>query len=407
MGRLTALFVAILLFHAGPVRSAGESPAAPLTLAAAVDAAWSRSPEARELTQRAREWAARRELADGVVAGPGSVSLSHAADREDPGHGKAEWEVEFIWPLWLPGQREARQTLADREAGALEARRAALRVELAGEVGRRHATWRLARGEAELTARRAADARALEADLERRLRVGAAARFDANLARGERLAAETAAGEAALAAEQATAQWSLLTGLTARGDSPLQLPPVPVVADTEPPAVAAARHAESAAAARVRAELATTRDAPELSLRMLRQRDGQDQPWGDQLGVKVTLPFGGGAGWRAATAAAEAEQARAAAGLDAELRRSELERRQSEAELSRAETALAATVRRQRLAEDNARLADQAYRLGQFDLATLLRARGAAFEAALDVRRAEIRQQQARLQQLLSLGVTP
>lgn len=404
MGRL-AILIYFLFLGGAPLAAWGAPPE--LSLAAAVDAAWARSPEARALTLQAREWVARGEQAASWVAGPGAMSVSHGADRRRPDQGKAEWELEWSWPLWLPGQRAAQMSLAEREGAALEGRRQALRGELAEEVGRRHAAWQLAWSEAELARHKAIAAEALEADLERRLKVGQVARFEVNLARAEHLAAGAAAAEASLAAAAARDQWVLLTGLEADMPQHLALPGAAAARVEEPVALRAARQAEAAATARVAAQREATRAAPELALRVLRQRDGVDQPWGDQLGVKLTIPFGGGAGWRAATAAAEAEQARALATLEGEGRRAQQVQRQAEAELARADQALAVAIRRQQLAEDNHQLADQAYRLGQFDLATLLRARAAAFEAAVDVRRAEARQQLARLQQLLMSGVSP
>ncbi|MEZ5610685.1 MAG: hypothetical protein R3E45_09635 [Rhodocyclaceae bacterium] len=72
-----------------------------------------------------------------------------------------------------------------------------------------------------------------------------------------------------------------------------------------------------------------------------------------------------------------------------------------------ARSALQAALARQRLAQDNLSLADKAYRLGEFDLETVLRARSAAHTAVLAVRRAEIGQEQAALKLLLARGVTP
>lgn len=405
MGRLSNRWLLCVMLGWGAPLTAEASSV--LTLSEAVEAAWARSPEARAHPLQLQEAVARGERAEAWVAGPGAMSVSHTADRQRPDQGQAEWEVEWSWPLWLPGQRTAQRTLAEREGAALASRRQAIRIELAEEVGRRHSAWRLACEEAQLARHRAADAQRLETDLVRRLQVGQVARFEVNLARAEHLQAQTLADDATLAAQQARAEWILLTGLALESPPQLTLPTTPGDRVEEPAALRAARQAEAVAAARVTAQQAATREAPELALRVLRQRDGVDQTWGDQLGVKLTVPFGSGAAWRAGTASAEAEQARALATLEREAQRAEQTLLQAKAERARSDQALAAAIRRQQLAEDNHQLADQAYRLGQFDLATLLRARAAAFEAAVDVRRAEARQHLAQLQQLLNSGVSP
>ena len=99
--------------------------------------------------------------------------------------------------------------------------------------------------------------------------------------------------------------------------------------------------------------------------------------------------------------------AQAAAELQAEAQRSAATREQAELAVSRSARSLQAALARQRLAQDNLSLADKAYRLGEFDLETVLRARSAAHTAVLAVRRAEIGQEQAALKLLLARGVTP
>ena len=395
-----------LLWSAAPW--AAEPPATPNTLAlsAAVDAALARDPQAAAFAAREREQDARAELADGLTPGPGSVTLGHTSDRLDRDTGKAEWELEAAWPLWLPGQRGAHAELARRESSALDATRQARRAALAADALESAGAWRLAALEAELAERRLEAASALQADLERRLAAGEVARFEANLARSEQVEARVAHEDARAALADAERAWRLLTGLP--GGQPVLLIPSAVPAeDVEVPALRLAREAEAVATARLRSERARRREAPELALRVLHGRDERGVPWGNQLGVKLTIPFGGGPAWRADTAGAEAELAQAAAELQAEAQRSAATREQAELAVSRSARSLQAALARQRLAQDNLSLADKAYRLGEFDLETVLRARSAAHTAVLAVRRAEIGQEQAALKLLLARGVTP
>lgn len=386
--------------------SACADEPANLALAAAVDAAWAHDPQAAGFAARERELAARGALAAGLTPGPGSVSLGHTSDRVDRDSGKTEWELEAAWPLWLPGQRSAQAALARQESSALDAQRLARRAELAGQVLETGSAWRLATLELELVERRLDAATALAADLERRLAAGDAARFEANLVRSEQLEAGTARDEAQFAVAAAARAWTRLTGLPAEAPVALIAPAI-VAGGSEVPALRAAREAEAVALARLRSERETRREAPELAVRVLHERDERGVSWGNQLGVKLTIPFGAGPAWRASTAGAEAELAQAAAGRRAEALRSHDALEQAGQAVARAARTLQAAISRQRLAEDNLALADKAYRLGEFDLNILLRARSAAHEAVLAVRRAQIHQQQAALTLLLVKGVTP
>ena len=190
-------------------------PAQAQTLADALEQAWARHPQAAAFAARDDEARARAELAGGITPGPPALSLSSLNDRLNRNRGKQEWEAEMAVPLWLPGQQAARQDEAESAAAEVAARNRALRLQVAGEV--REAWWRVAaaRNTRDLAQRRAAAARALEADVLRRYKAGDLARIDANLAQGERLAAEAEAVEAEALLFAAEQDWRNLTGLAA------------------------------------------------------------------------------------------------------------------------------------------------------------------------------------------------
>lgn len=361
---------------------------APLTdWGAAVASAWSRHPQSAGWPERGRESAAAREAASAGAPDPASVTLGVRDDRVGSGRGRQEWEVEFAVPLWLPGQRDARIAEADSRSDETAARAALARWDVAGEV--REAWWSLAlaRSAESLAARRAETAGALEADVTRRFRAGDVSRIDANLASSERLAAQSELADARLGVRQAEEAWTLLTGEapaaelgeeTARASLPV--PDAGAIVGRHPQVLAAAAVARTARARAAVAER-NRRAAPELALRVVRERGEASEPFGNSVGVKLTIPLSSAAQVRRETSAAAVDVEAA----EAELRKTAL---RVAADIARAQWALdtvgrqiVAAGERRALAQDSLRLAEKAYALGESDLATLLRLRAAAQDA--------------------------
>jgi outer membrane protein TolC len=375
-------------------------------LAEALERAWGRHPLA--VAEAARESAAQAqsELAAALTPAPPVVSLAHLNDALGSGRGKREWEVEVAMPLWLPGLKSAREAEARAALEELQAQRRALRLQLAGEL--RELWWALAaaRQARELAQRRLASARALEGEVVRRHKGGDLARVDVNLARNERMAAEAEAIEADAALVRVEQAWQALTG----GPPPVTLAAEAGAApanEADHPRLAALGAAMRLAQARLRVAAASRRDPPELALRLVRERSDAHDPYSDSLGVKFTLPLGAEARERRDRAAARAEFLQA----EAELAQARAELAQASArarvELQAAEAQLDLARERQALLADNLRLAEKAFTLGEYDLATLLRMRAMAQETEANLARALIARDAARSRLLQALGVLP
>lgn len=382
-------------------------PARAETLAEALEQAWSRHPQAAAMAAREAEAKARAEVAAGITPGPGAMSVSSLSDGMNANRGRREWEVELAVPLWLPGQKAAREAEAESATAELGARRAALRLQLAGEV--RAAWWAVAaaRNVRDLAARRVATARALESDVLRRFEAGDLARVDANLAMNERLTAEAEGVETEAALRQAEQAYRGLTG----GTAPVLLAAEDVVAARE----AGEDHAQLAALAaaarlaRARLKLAeeTRREAPELALRLARERADFAEPYGNSVGVKVTVPFSSGARVRQESSAARAEAQLAESELDLARLRLKLEVDKARLDMEAAERQLAMARERRELTADNLGLAEKSFALGESDLTGLLRIRASAYEAESQLNRQQVARAAALSRYKQSLGVLP
>lgn len=351
------------------------------TLGSALEQAWSRHPQATALTAREAQAQASVEVAAGLTPTPPALSLSNENDRLNANGGKNAWELELAVPLWLPGQRAAHALASNSAVAEAAAKRAALRLQLAGEL--REAWWALAaaRQAVDLAEHRQAAAGALEADVTRRFKVGELARVDANLAQNERLASEAEGLEAHAALRQAEQNYRLLTGEAAPSRLTEERSASLPEADANHPQLAAAQAAAQAAQARLQVAQQTRRNAPELAVRLVRERGDFHAPYANAVGIKLTVPFSSSAHVRQETAGAQADAAQADAELALTRQRLTLDAARARFDMDVALQQLGKAQARQTLTADTLRLAEKSFALGESDLSTLLRARAAALEA--------------------------
>ncbi|MBK6649180.1 MAG: TolC family protein [Betaproteobacteria bacterium] len=151
----------------------------------------------------------------------------------------------------------------------------------------------------------------------------------------------------------------------------------------------------------------TNRAAPELAVRVLRERTDLTERYGNQLGVRLTVPFAVGAQIQRDTSAALAESLETQAELQRTQTRLEQDLARARQQLNTSERQLALSQQRVALASDNLALIEKAFSLGESDLATLLRLRSAAFDAIGSLERQRISRAAAVSRLNQALGVLP
>lgn len=376
--------------------------ASPVSLSAALEAAWARAVSARETDGERLRAEADRAVADSLWAAPPSLAINHRDDRLQGNAGRRETEVGLALPLWLPGQRAARGATAEAALAQARAAVEVARLRLAGEL--REAAWAVVALQAEASQARLL-AQALQAqsdDVARRVRAGDLAPADAMAAQAEQLGAVARQSELQQRLLAAHARWTLLTGLPAAPALSLQVP--------EPTAHAqAAAHPElqwaqrSTALARQRLELLqrSRRDAPELSFSLRQDTPGRAAAAQGSLAVGLRLPLGTAdrnrpleAAALSALSVAQAQEERLRERLDSDVL-------SAQAALQAAQAQLQSEASRAQLLRERARLIDQSFRAGETALPELLRAQAAAAQAdsALTRQTAALGLARARLQQ--------
>lgn len=347
-------------------------------LATAVEAAWQLSPEGRLLVARRNAIAAERQAAQAWTPGVPSLGITERNDRLTGHDGVRETEVALSAPVWLPGQRSARQSLVETESDELDAHIAQSKLSVAGEVRERF--WAAAAAAEALEEARDHERHlaALAEDVIRRVAAGDLARTDAMLAQQEVLAAQAAISAARARLDEAESRYDVLTGLPSLHG---QRAEAISSGAADHPRLLAAKATLRRAQASLQAVRSGRREAPTVGVSIRRERDRDAFGSTNTVGVAVQIPFGAAvrnapleAAAQAQVEAAQAELARVQRAVAADIA---LAGRQLQQSLD----GLDAAAARAKLTTEHLQHIDKAFRLGERGLAERIRARALAHEA--------------------------
>lgn len=407
MHRISFAVLAILVATGGLPAQAQQG--APLTLGAAFERAWQRQPEALALAQRREAGQALRQAAASWTPEPPALEASLRSDRFNRRQGAQELELGVALPLWLPGERQRSQDLADAQLLAVEAQAQLAQWQLAQQLRTRWWSLRADREDAAAVEARWQAGQALALDVARRVAAGELSRADQHQADA---ALAQAAAERAQAMAKAEASEQALRALI--GLAPDEAFTLSEAAELEPAGDAPAHPrlaalSAKAGSARSAAALARTqsRANPEITLLQTRDRAARGEASNGTVTLGLRFPLGSGDRHRAALSTAAAEQTEAEVGLEREREQVEAEVRSARAALTAARTVLEAASERARLALETRDFFDKSFRLGETDLPTRLRVELEAGNAQRALAQARIALHQAIAQLRQSLGLPP
>lgn len=376
------------------------------TLHEVFEKAWANSPQGRTAEAKRDEVATSRTVAESWFPAAPKIDAFHRTDRWNSDLGNQESEIGISIPLWLPGQKAARRSLAEADGEENEGDIQATRLAVAGEL--RKALWTLvmARSEAEVAAERLKTALGLEADLGRRLKVGEIARSDLLLARQETASARAAAADAQLVVVRSLQRYRVLTSTDRLPDNPQE--PVAVVANRAvDPRVAAGQAVIERARAALRLAQESRREAPSIGVLYRRDRDVSGANPRDSVGFAISIPLAVAArnaplmaSANTALIEAEARYRRLVAEVEAEVL-------EAEAQLESAALGAALAVEREQAAAERLTLMRRSFELGETSLVELLRARSQSTEARIEEVRSRSRLSAAQANLNQARGITP
>lgn len=396
MRRTLLIFVGLLLTH----------PVYAVSLRATLDQAWETSPQAQTLEARRAESDAQIVAANSLLPGSPAVILSHRGDQLTNNAGLNEWEAGIALPIWLPGQRDARQRQAQAGKDSLEASIRALRLKLAGEL--RESIWQVRQIQAQiqLDEARARTAKKLADGVARRVRAGELARTDLNLAQNEWRTAQAAVLLSRTRLLQAQQTYATLTGMTALPDD-ISESVLPKPLPDDHPLLEDARKAIETAQAQVRLAVESRRDNPELELGMRRERGSLNDPYADSVIISMRLPLSTDARNLSLISAAQTALVDAQSQYKRTRLTLEFQIQQAGQSLQATGQLLEMAQQQRAAAQENLELIQKSFDLGETDLFALLRARAAAFDAGQACNQQEIAQALSRARLNQALGVLP
>jgi len=373
-----------------------------------IDGAWSRSPELGGSAARQATAAARGRSADSITPNPPVLGGGFIADGLNNRRGGREGELSIATPLWLPGEGTASRRVADADLSRLTAQQQAQQLAAAGEVREALAAVALAQLESVGAEARLRDARALEADVGRRVLGRDAAETELLTTRLDRMEAEIGLGERRATLEGARLAFRTLTGTEA---DPAVLnerdpPPASGSLPTHPRVVEADGVVASTTASRRLASI-QVRDSPEIGLLARSTRSAGENRYDNQAGFQFRLPLATEARNGPRQAAAEAELTDAMVAAANVRRQVELQAARARIELDSVTKALGIARSRAGVLRQQRGLSEAAFRGGQFGIADVIRVRVLATEAEIAQGRAEIAVRQARSRVHQALGLLP
>lgn len=359
-------------------------------LASAVEGAWNRAVASAEAAGISRQATAEKKASSALWAAPPSVELSHRNDRLQSNNGARETEVALAVPLWLPGQKSAKQHAADSLSSLSQLSETEGKLRVAEVVRELH--WQIAELQANqsLSKQQTSTFAAIASDVDKRVQAGDLARADALAAKGELLSAQAAQSQAETQLEAAKRQWTALTGLAQTPDATLASVESPSPRQlAEHPELLRAEQQVDLARKRVDLVAKSNRSAPELITKFRQDIPGHGQGSAYSLGLAVRIPFGTDDRNAPLQAAALTE-------VDIAQRKEQVLRAQLSARMESAKAAAEASqlqlqTEREKasLLNERAKLIRASFNAGETSLPELLRAASAAAQADYSAARQE------------------
>ncbi len=381
----------------------------PLTLGEAFRLALEQQPWVASQTEREREQQARLRVADAWLADSPTITSGVRAGNRD---SVREFEIEISAPISTATRRNLQVATARGEASVYAANVSQQTLKLARDVRESYWAVQLAASELSLTDDEVKRADQIEQDSARRTAAGDSARVETLQAKAGLQLARSNRAEAEQRLSSAQQILRALVGDAAirpLADAPESSSGSADTVRAEHPILRSAEQSVLLARARLNDASTLMNAAPTLSFTLGNERsaNGGSTASSTTARIGVSVPFGGAqrAAPRIAQASAELAEAQS---------HERLVRRQLIAELDGAKAALAASERRivilaERVAltTEVATLYSKAFRVGELDLPTRLRAEAERAAAALALTRARIERHAAISHANQSLGLLP
>lgn len=377
------------------------------SLQATLEQVWAKNPQAQTLEAKRAESEAQSIAANSLLPAAPAIMVGQRSDQWNNNNGRREWEAGIALPVWIPGQRDARQNQAQIGKDSLNANILAMRLRLAGEL--RENIWqvRQAQAQIQLDEARMQSAKKLADDVARRTQAGELAKTDLNLAQNEWRTTQAAVLQSRIRLLQLQQAYAAMTGMTALPDDAVESVSIQQALPEQHPILEEARLAIELAQAQIRVVSNSRRDNPEVEISTRSERNSFNDPYGSTIAVSLRVPLSTNARNLPLESAAQT----VLTGAQSEYTRTrltlEFQLQQAQQAVQVADQMLELAQQQRTAARENLALIQKSFSLGESDLFTLLRARAAAFEAEQSNNQQTIAQALARARLNQAQGVLP
>lgn len=378
-----------------------------LTLQEVVEKTYQHNPLLQVLESRRRHNQSLAESASSSWAADPAFTIRHQNDLIMDNDGLQEWEVGMEFPLWMPGQRDARQNTASMDLSSINTSGPALKLQLAGIV--REILWNIALTENSLSIAEHEwmVVQKLERDVKKRVELGDLAQSDLILTQQETLSREAAWYLARQEHLHAQHRYEMVTGLKT-------LPAVfdekaheSITIDLDHPTLKQAQENANHSMALLEQSILEKRDNPVLLLGTRHERGTSDEEFADSFGFSFRMPLGLAAHSNPKITMAEVDLADKQSQLETLHRELNMKLHDSHRELLATIEQYDYSKRQYELSQRTLSMSRKAFSLGENSLIELIRIQAQAFAAERNMhqKQLEVGLQTARLNQ--AKGIIP
>ncbi len=363
-----------------------------LTLHDLVEKALPNYPSSQLLAAKKLVLEAHQIQANSLLPGSAALILRNQNDQLLSRNGETEWEAGVEFPIWLSGQRKAREAIANIASQNLSADVQYLRLQLTGMV--RDALWdiQLMQGLANIAKAKHEAVSQLQRDIEKRVTLGDMAQKDLLIAQTETLQAESERINAEAEVQHAKFRYKNLTGLNMIPAEFTEVKSAKVdVQETHPALIDANSKVMLSAEQRnlVRIE---NRDNPTVIVGTRSLRGASDTEYNNSLGITLRIPLQSATRNAPLQAAAELQYAENQANLSQLKLLLAAAMHEAEHNLEVGTAQLGVLTQQNNIAQQSLSVTRSAFQLGELDLSDLIRVQTQAFNAERVLKNQQIQQ---------------
>ncbi len=349
-------------------------------------------PNSQLLNAKKLELEARQIHAKGLLPAAPSIMLRNQNDQLLSSNGESEWELGVELPIWLSGQRKAREAIANASLQNLNSHTQNIRLQLAGMV--RDALWeiQLMQGLADIAKNKYEATSQLQQDIEKRVKLGDMAQKDLLVAQTDTLQAESEKIYAEAEVQHAKFRYTNLTGLKVIPAEFTEAKSNKSELDETHPALVEANDKIVLSEQRSNLTKIESRDNPTVIIGTRSLRGASDTQFNNSLGITLRIPLQMESRNAPLLAAAEVQNAEQQANLSQLKQLLAAAMHEAEHNFEVGLTQLEVLTKQNSIAHQSLKVTRKAFQLGELDLSDLMRVQTQAFNADRSLKNQQIQQ---------------